>query len=114
MFRIATSLLLLPMLCGCNSQTPTTAPPTLTATVISYEPNAEWDHFEDGSFATYDHLRLKLDSEDSFSVAVSPDDLPDDSPLRRSGTRFTFTLTEPLDTDTHLAWGAFHNPTIID
>ncbi len=114
MFRFATSLLLLPMLCGCNSQTPTTAPPTLTATVISYEPNAEWDHFDDGSFATYDHLILQLDSNDSLWVAVSPGELAEDSPLRRSGTRFTFTLTEPLDTDTHLAWGALNHLTIID
>ncbi len=117
MFRFATFFVLV-LLCGCNSQPPTdigdNSGPALAATVVSYEQNAEWDHFDDGSFATYDHLILKLDSDESFSVAVSPDTLPDESPFRVSGTRFTFTLSEPFSARTHLAWGAINDPTIIE
>ena len=117
MFRIAAFFFLM-SLCGCNSQLPTdvgdNARPALTATVVSYRQNAEWDHFDDGSFATYDHLALRLDSDESFSVAVSPDTLPEESPFRVSGTRFTFTLSEPLNANTHLAWGAINDPTIIE
>jgi len=117
MFRFSTFFLLV-LLCGCNSQPPTdvgnNSQPALTATVVSYERNAEWDHFDDGSFATYDHLTLELDSDESFSVSVSPDTFTDESSFRVSGTRFTFTLSEPLDPKTHLAWGAINDPTIIE
>ncbi len=117
MFRSATMLTLLTLF-GCHSNPPGNAerssPADQTATVVSYERNVQWDHFDDGSFATYDQLTLKLDSNESVSVAVSPEELPDDSAFRIPGTRFTFTLTEPLDAGTHLAWGAIADPVIIE
>lgn len=117
MFRFATFLLLV-LLCGCNTQPETdvgdNSQPSLIATIVSYGHNAEWDHFDDGSFATYDHLALKLDSGESFSIAVSPETLPEESPFRMADTRFTFTLSEPLNADTHLVWGSINDPTVID
>lgn len=117
MFRFAPFSLLV-LLCSCNSNPPVdvsdSSQPALTATVVRYAQNAEWDHFEDGSFATYDQLALKLDSNESFSVAVPPITFPEKSPFRVSGTRFTFTLSEPLEASTHLAWGAINDPTIVE
>lgn len=78
----------------------------------------EWDHFDDGSFATRDRLTLRLDPMvnadiETLSISVLPNDLPDDSPFRSKGTRLTFALAEPLDPEFHLAWGALENPTIV-
>ena len=118
MFRLATMMLLI-LLCGCNSTTPTVETvgarrDSYTATVASYDQNAEWDHFDDGSFATFDHLTLEIDDNKSISVAVSPNTLPEDSPFRISGTCFRFTLSEPLKTDSQLAWGSIIDPTVVD
>ena len=103
---------------GDNDQSPTesqhSARLEMTATVVSYEHNVQWSHFEDGSFAAYDRLKLQLESNDSLSVSVTTTELPDDSPFRRAGTRFTFTLTDPIRPDVHLAWGAINNPTVIE
>lgn len=113
-----TTFSLLVLLCGCNSQLRSNASansrPALTATVVSYEQNMEWDHFTDGRFETYDQLTLKLDSDEVFSITVAPGTFPDESPFRVSGTRFTFTLSEPRQADIHLAWGAIDNPTLIE
>lgn len=89
-----------------------------TATVVSYDLNVEWDHFEDGSFATRDRLQLKLDSvgarDGELAVSLLPTDLPDDSPIRISGTRLTFSLESPIEPDFHLGWGALTDVRVIE
>ncbi len=121
MFRFATILGLLTLLSGCSAKVPSSSadasPLRMTATVVSYEPNSEWDHFDDGSFATYDTLTLKIEStgnneRESLAISVSPTDLPNDSPFRIAGTRITFTLDDPISSDVHLAWGALKYPKV--
>ena len=86
----------------------------LTATVVSCNSGAEWDHFDDGSFDVRDQLQITIAPNDaSLSVSLSPNDLPEDSPFRIAGTRFTFNLDEPISSDTQLFWGALDNPTVL-
>ena len=98
-----------------ESSDPVSSP--ILATVVSYEPNTQWDHFDDGSFATYDTLTIELKSSENtenvlLAVSVSPNEIPDHSPFRQPGTRMTFTLDEPISDNVHLAWGALINPTV--
>lgn len=121
MFRFAAILVLL-TLCGCTtkstSQSSDNSQLSIVATVVTYESNVEWDHFDDGSFATYDKLTIQLESSvpdnDSLAISISPTDLPDDSPFRVPGTRMTFTLDNPITPDVHLYWGALNNPTVVE
>ncbi len=109
---------LLALVCGCGSQPPVEvgndSHAAWTATIVAYERNAGWDHSEDGVFATYDRLRLNVDSDQSFTVDVPPTTFSDTSPFRVPGTRFTFTLSEPPKANTHLAWAAINDPTLIE
>lgn len=89
----------------------------LTATVSSYEPAAEWDHFDDGTFSAYDTIQLKVVSPEphvgtTLSITVPPPELPEDSPIRTAGTRLTFTLQASDLNRSGLAWGAIDNPII--
>lgn len=87
----------------------------LTASVDTYQPNAEWLHFEDGSFDTFDHLHLTLLPEgESLTVSLSPQDLSTDSPLRVPGTKLKFSLDAPIDSGTSLYWNALQDPVIVD
>ena len=40
-------------------------------------------------------------------------ELPDNSPFRMPGTRFTFILPDSIGSDAELAWGAINDPTVI-
>jgi hypothetical protein len=122
MCRIA-AILVLVTLCGCTTKSKSNSSdnsrPSIVATVVAYESNVEWDHFGDGSFATYDKLTLQLESSlnpdnESLAISVSPTDLPDDSPFRVPGTRMTFTLDNPITPDVHLTWGTLKNPTVAE
>ncbi|MBC8356872.1 MAG: biopolymer transporter ExbD [Planctomycetes bacterium] len=89
----------------------------VTATVASYEPAAEWDHFEDGTFSAYDVITLKVVTPErhagaTLSITVPPTELPEDSAFRATGTRFTFMTRESYIGATGLAWGAIDDPTI--
>ena len=63
----------------------------VTATVMSYEPTVEWDHFDDGTFAAYDLLTLKVVApqryaETTLSIILPSSKLPDDSAFRTADT----------------------------
>jgi biopolymer transport protein ExbD len=90
----------------------------MTATVASYEPAAEWDHFDDGTFSAYDSITLRVVAPEryasaTFSVTVPPTELPEDSALRTAGTRLSFTVRESDIGAAGLAWGAIDDPTIV-
>lgn len=89
----------------------------ITATVTSYEPAAEWDHFDDGTFSAYDKITLKVVTPQrhagtTFAVTVPPTEFPENSPMRTAGTRLTLTIRESDIGATGLAWGAIEAPTI--
>jgi len=89
----------------------------MTAIVAFYEPAAEWDHFDDGTFSAYDTITLQVVSPERYagatlSVTVPPTELPEDSAFRTAGTRFTFTVRESDIGATGLAWGAIDDPAI--
>jgi hypothetical protein len=122
MLRFATIFVLL-ILGGCTTKSASTSSDnsqhSVVATVVGYESNVEWDHFDDGSFATYDKLTLQLETpansnNKSLVISVSPTDLANDSPFRVSGTRMTFTLDDPITPDVNIAWGALKNPTVVE
>ncbi len=86
----------------------------LTATVVSYSSGVEWDHFDDGTFDVRDQLQLTVAPDNEpLSVSLSSHDLPEDSPFRIAGTRFTFEFEQPHTTDAQLFWGALKSPTVI-
>ncbi len=89
----------------------------MTAMVASYEPSAEWDHFDDGTFSAYDKLTLKVVTPQrhagtTISVTVPPIEFPEDSAFRTTDTRLTFTIRESDIGATGLAWGALDDVTI--
>ena len=94
-------------------------PASYVASVASYESSAEWDHFDDGTFATYDRIKLIIISPDSdkgrtLSFTVPPSQFDEDSPFRRIGTRLTFLLDAPESGLSVLAWGSLRNPTVLN
>ena len=118
MKRWTTIILLLSILPGCTSQPDShssgSSSPVLTATVVSYNPGVEWDHFDNGSYDVRDQLQLTIAPNDKpMSVSLSPTDLPDESPFRIGGTRFTFQFDKPPTDDTQLFWGALKRPTVL-
>ena len=93
------------------------SPVRMTATVASYKPAAEWDHYDDGTFSVYDTLTLTIVAPErhagiAISITVPPTELPQDSALRTAGTHLTFTMQESRVRATGLAWGALDDPTI--
>lgn len=89
----------------------------MTAMVASYEPAAEWDHFDDGTFSAYDVITLKVVTPErhagtTLSVTVPPTEFPEDSAFRTTSTRMSFTVRESDIGATGLAWGAIDDPTI--
>ncbi len=42
----------------------------MQATVASYEPAAEWDHFDDGTFSAYDKPTLKVFAPERHAGAM--------------------------------------------
>ena len=89
----------------------------MMATVASYEPAAEWDHFDDGTFSAYDKITLKVLTPErhagtTLSITVLPTEFPEDSAFRTAGTRLSFTVRESDIGATGLAWGAIGDPTI--
>jgi biopolymer transport protein ExbD len=89
----------------------------MTAIVASYEPAAEWDHFDDGTFSAYDVITLKVVTPErhagtTFSFTVPPTEFSEDSAIRTTGTRLTFTVRESDIGATGLAWGAVGDPAI--
>ncbi len=115
MFRVLAVLVLL-VVAGCrqNASDTTTNGHRYLATVASYTSSAEWDQFEDGSFAAYDALSLKCDGIGTIEVSVPAESLSDDSPFRKQGTRFSFQLDKPLDEATRLSWGSIKQPLVIE
>jgi hypothetical protein len=120
MFRL-TLLFVIAVFAGCTQPTMSSAsrsPEPIRATVVSYETNAEWDHFDDGTFAARDKLTLSLDASvpgdtGTLSISLLPADLAENSPFRLPGTQMTFTLDEPITSGIYLAWGALKNPTPV-
>jgi len=91
----------------------------LTPTVTSYEPAAEWDHFDDGTFSAYDTLTLKVTAPErhagaTLSVRVPPSELPEESGFRKPGKQLSFFLQPSELTREHLAWGAIGSPSISE
>ena len=105
---------------GCGSQpeskkSSSNPVPLITATVVSYNSNVEWDHFDDGSFDVRDQLELNIAPDDKkLVVSLPPNELPDESPFRITGTRFTFRLEEPHRNDAELFWNAIIDPTVLE
>jgi hypothetical protein len=103
---------------GCKSQQDNSfsrgVGPMLTATVVNYDSGVEWDQYDDESFDVRDQLQLAVAPDDRpLIVSLSPHELPDDSPFRIAGTRFTFQPDKPLTTETQLFCGALNRPTVL-
>ena len=67
------------------------------ATVVSFSPNAVWDHYEDGGFATWDVAVLEIQSPSAWrgrKLSLLCSEQPADSPLRAVGAIYEFAIQE--------------------
>ena len=89
------ALLCLVGLAGCVS--PRDRVVGVRAKVLSYSPNAAWDHYEDGGFAAWDVAVLEILSPparlgEKLSLLCS--EQPVNSPLRAVGVTYDFGIQE--------------------
>ena len=84
-------LLCLVGLVGCVSPRDRVA--RVRAIVVSYSPNAAWDHYENGGFAAWDVAVLEVLSPPAWrgrELSLLCSEQPADSPLRAIGVTYDF------------------------
>ena len=115
------SVLTLWLTCACHPATRSGGTPAsvmLTARVEGVSEGASWDHFDDGSFATYDAITFAVVSPGLLAgrlitVLVEPERLPKSSVLRSVGSRCTFGIDPAsLEAET-IYWGAIEELRVL-
>ncbi len=109
-------------ICGCTRDGAVPKDPSqgkIRATVVACEIGVQWDHFEDGSFAAYDQITLRIDSSQKqkkpiVRVIVGSNELPANSPYRSVGTRLTFSFDGDLPTEDKIYWGALEDRQLLE
>ena len=85
------------------------------AVIESYESDAEWEHYDDGSFSNWDRMQVRLLNpsvlkDRRLSIRLSAQTLPPDSPLRRKEATFLFQMSPALLEQQVIDWGDLQTP----